>query len=201
MLTPLIIANRAEYFGDFWVRAAGNKYSYAAAQRAGVQAIPPLPPPAQTASPMGGDQGQGQAASDPMQQAMQMLTPMISQVGQMGSQLGQLSSVAGMGQQFMSPLMSMSSMSSSGVGAPAGALDSAAGGWAGAAPLAGGPVSASLAAGGFGGGVSGVSSALRGPVSWASATVPGSAESPVARLVGTETSMSTAAPAGVGGAR
>ncbi|GAB7146343.1 hypothetical protein LRC484719_49590 [Mycobacterium riyadhense] len=44
MLTPAIVANRANY-SRMWVTAAGNKYSYAAASASGVQAIPPLDPP------------------------------------------------------------------------------------------------------------------------------------------------------------
>ena len=43
ILTPLIIANRAEYTRK-WVTAAANMYSYSALSAAGVQAIPPLPP-------------------------------------------------------------------------------------------------------------------------------------------------------------
>ena len=201
--TPAIIANRTQYFGDYWVRSAANKFSYAAASAAGVQAIPPLPPPVSTSMPMGGGD-QGQAGNDPTQAMQSVLMPMVSQVGQMGGQLGQLvsgggglQSVMGMGQQFMSPLMSMSS----GMGAfsqPAGALDGA-GGWVGAAPSVGGPVAASLSAGGgggIGGGLSGASAALRGPVSWSSATVPGGTAAP-ARLV--EASTAGTAPAGMGG--
>jgi len=171
--TPAIIANRAQYFGDYWVRAASNKYSYAAASASGVQSIEPLPPPVPTSIPMGGggiDPGSSSqtGGGDPtsaMQAPMQMMTGLVGQIGQVGGQLGQLASGGGalqgltqLPQQAMSPLMSLSS----GMGAfgqpGAGALDGAgAGSWIGAAPSVGGPVSASLSAGaaGIGGGVGG----------------------------------------------
>ncbi|WP_459758425.1 PPE family protein, partial [Mycobacterium riyadhense] len=54
MLTPAIVANRANY-SRMWVTAAGNKYSYAAASASGVQAIPPLDPPPPATRRAGGD--------------------------------------------------------------------------------------------------------------------------------------------------
>src|SRR6478609_2775332 len=73
MLTPLIVANRAQYFADYWLRAASNKYAYATASAAGVQSMEPLIPPVSTTTPMGGsEQPADQTAAAPMQ-AMQML--------------------------------------------------------------------------------------------------------------------------------
>ena len=212
--TPAIIANRAQYFGDYWVRSAANKYSYAAASASGVQAIEPLPPPVPTAIPMGGtDPGPAQqaAGNDPMnamQGPMSMLMPAVSQIGSMGGQLGQFANGGGLmslPQQALSPLMSLSS----GFGAfsqpGAGALDGAAGagGWVGAAPSVGGPVSASLSAGGggiggIGGGLSGgASAALRGPVSWSSVPTgtPATSAASVSRI---SEVAATTTPAGMG---
>lgn len=207
--TPAIIANRAQYLADYWVRAASNKYAYGAASAAGVQAIEPLPPPVSTTMPMGG--------SDPSQAAnsstnpMQMLMPVFSQIGQLGGQFGQLaggggplSSLMSLPQQALQPLMSLTSSSSGlgGISDSAGALNGAS--WIGGGASVGGPVSASLAAGGGGfGGVGGAGAALaplRGPVSWSSATVPVSSPSaaPTATGSGAGASASTS-PASIGG--
>lgn len=191
--TPAIVANRAQYLGDYWVRSASNKYAYGAASAAGVQAIEPLPPPVTTTMPMGGSDP-SQATNSPtsaMQAPMQMLMPVFSQIGQLGGQFGQLaggggplSSLMSLPQQALQPFMSLTS-SSSGLGAvsdSAGALNGAS--WVGGGASVGGPVSASLAGGGGGfGGVGGFGGAgaalapLRGPVSWPSATVPVSSPS------------------------
>jgi PPE-repeat protein len=208
--TPAIVANRAQYLGDYWVRSASNKYAYGAASAAGVQAIEPLPPPVTTTMPMGGsDQATSQTSA--VQAPMQMLMPVFSQLGQLGGQFGQLaggggplSSLMSLPQQALQPLMSLTS-SSSGLGAvsdSAGALNGAS--WVGGGASVGGPVSASLASGGGFGGVGGFGGAaalapLRGPVSWPSATVPVSSQTaaPTPVASGAAVSASTS-PAGMG---
>lgn len=216
MLTPLIAANRARYT-EMWIRAATNKYAYAAASQAGIGSIPPIEPPTPTAMPVAGSPGAPAslagnkeslaAAADP-QAAMSMLMPMMSQVGQLGGQVSQLSSgggLAGLPQQALSPLMSLSSQfgALSQPGADAGSASS----WLTATPAAGGPVSASLAAGGGGGGggvgaLSSAMSPLRGPVSWNSATVnastPAGAEAASAPKI-TDARAAATAPAGTAG--
>jgi PPE-repeat protein len=208
--TPAIVANRAQYLGDYWVRSASNKYAYGAASAAGVQAIEPLPPPVTTTMPMGGS---GQATNNQtsaVQAPMQMLMPVFSQLGQLGGQFGQLASGGGplsslmsLPQQALQPLMSLTS-SSSGLGAvsdSAGALNGAS--WVGGGASVGGPVSASLAAGGGVGGFGGAGAAalapLRGPVSWPSATVPVSSPTAASTAAagGAAVSASTS-PAGMG---
>jgi len=226
--TPAIVANRAQYFGDYWVRSASNKYSYAAASASGVGSIEPVQPPLPTSLPMGGGMDPSSAAqpsggSDPssmMDAPMQMMMPLVSQVGQIGSQAGQmlsggggLSSLTQAPMQMMSPLMSGMGSFGQGVGDPAqlGALSgpgvgAAEGGgtsaWAGGvAPALGGPVSASLIGGGGGGGGlggggfggGGVSAALRGPLSWSSQTVPTGVDTGPRTLT---TAAVTPAPAG-----
>lgn len=213
--TPAIVANRAQYLGDYWVRSASNKYAYGAASAAGVQAIEPLPPPVTTTMPMGGsDPSQASNnSSSAMQAPMQMLMPVFSQIGQLGGQFGQmasgggpLSSLMSLPQQALQPLMSLTS-SSSGLGAvtdSAGALNGASS-WVGGGASVGGPVSASLAGGGFGGaGFGGAGAALaplRGPVSWASATVPVSSPAAAPSAPGTSSAAASAStsPASMGG--
>jgi PPE-repeat protein len=208
--TPAIVANRAQYLGDYWVRSASNKYAYGAASAAGVQAIEPLPPPVMTTMPMGGgDPSQATSQTSAVQAPMQMLMPVFSQLGQLGGQFGQLASGGGplsslmsLPQQALQPLMSLTS-SSSGLGAvsdSAGALNGAS--WVGGGASVGGPVSASLGAGGGVGGFGGAGAALaplRGPVSWPSATVPVSSPSaaPTPAGGGAAVSASTS-PAGMG---
>jgi PPE-repeat protein len=209
--TPAIVANRAQYLGDYWVRSASNKYAYGAASAAGVQAIEPLPPPVTTTMPMGGDPAQAtNNSTNAMQAPMQMLMPVFSQLGQLGGQFGQLaggggplSSIMSLPQQALQPLMSLTS-SSSGLGAvsdSAGALNGGAS-WVGGGASVGGPVSASLATGGGVGGFGGAGAALaplRGPVSWPSATVPVSSPSapPTAAAASAAASAPTS-PAGMG---
>ena len=204
-----IAANRAQYFGDYWLRSASNKYSYAAASAAGVQSIEPLPPPLPTTMPMtGADPGQG--GDDPSGGAsspMQMLMPLVSQLGQVGQMAGSggsLSSLMSLPQQALQPLMSMSS-SAGGLSAPGAGVQGLEGaGWLTSVPSAGGPVSASLSAGGAAampGAGSGAATVLRGPVSWSSATVPVSAQAAAGATAPAAAAVSagSTAPAGMGG--
>lgn len=219
MLTPAIVANRANY-GRMWVTAAGNKYSYAAASASGVQAIPPLPPPPPTVAGGGGDptsaiaqlsSGKGTdslASGGGAQSAMSGVMSSLGQVGQIGSQLGSggpLQSIAGLPQQALSPLQSLMS-SVGGMGNPANALSGGAADWLTATPAAGGPVAANLVSGGGGSvGMSGLG-ALRGPVGWAAsptvnAAAPGSQEVAAVSRLGEAKAISGAPvnSAGMGG--
>lgn len=195
MLTPAIVANRANY-SRMWVTAAGNKYSYAAASASGVQAIPPLDPPPTTTvgaddpvSAMGQTQNPADSlASGGPQMVMQLMQPLT----EVGSQFGQLAGGGGsMGglTQALNPLQSLMS-SVGGIGNPASSL--AGGGtadWLTATPAAGGPVAANMVSGGASsGGMSGLG-ALRGPAGWASsptvnAAAPESAEATVVSRLG-----------------
>ncbi|MEX3741249.1 PPE family protein [Mycolicibacterium porcinum] len=206
LLTSFIIANRARY-GQMWVTSASNKYAYAAASEAGVQAIPPLDPPTPSAMPMGGDPGTPFLGSKPEQaltsagaapqDAMSTFMPMLSQLGQVSGQAGQLTSGAnplsnvGQLQQGLQPVMSLASQIGQMTPPGADAMGAVgAGSWLSGAPGGGGPVAANLVSGGggggFGGGTGAVSTALRGPVSWASPTVnassPAGADVAVSRL-------------------
>ncbi|MGV7450206.1 PPE family protein [Mycobacterium kansasii] len=212
MLTPAIVANRANY-SRMWVTAAGNKYSYAAASASGVQAIPPLDPPPPTTVGGGGDptMAMGQSSQNPAdslvsggpEMAMQFMQPLT----QMGSQVGQLGGTGGPMQgltQVFSPLQSLMS-SMGGMGNPATSVPGGgAGEWLTATPAAGGPVAANMVSGG-GSGVGGFG-ALRGPVGWASsptvnAAAPDSAEAATVSRLG-EAKAAAGAPvnsAGMGG--
>lgn len=219
MLTPAIVANRANY-GRMWVTAAGNKYSYAAASASGVQAIPPLPPPPPTVAGGGGDPSSAMAqlssgketdslaSGSSAQSVMSGVMSSLGQVGQMGSQLGSggpLQSIVGMPAQALSPLQSLMS-SVGGMGNPANALSSGgAADWLTATPAAGGPVAANLVSGGGSAGMGGLG-ALRGPVGWAAsptvdAAAPSSQEAAVVSRLG-EAKAASGAPvnsAGMGG--
>ncbi|WP_204805717.1 PPE family protein [Mycobacterium riyadhense] len=213
MLTPAIVANRANY-SRMWVTAAGNKYSYAAASASGVQAIPPLDPPPPTTVAGGGNptSAMGRSSQNPAdslassgpEMAMQFMQPLT----QVGSQFGQLAGGGGPTQgltQVISPLQSlMSSMGA--MGNPASSLSGAnSADWLTATPAAGGPVAANMVSGGGSAGVGGLGG-LRGPVGWASsptvnAAAPDSAEAAnVSRVA--EAKAATGAPAnsaGMGG--
>ena len=106
MLMPAIAANRANY-GRMWVTAADNKYSYAAASAAGVQAIPPLAPPPPTT--VGGEETRCQRwRNRPAETgrnrwpAAAALSAMSGIIGSLG-QFGQFGNTAGRG----GPLQSM----------------------------------------------------------------------------------------------
>ena len=224
ILTPLIIANRAEYTRK-WVTAAANMYSYSALSAAGVQAIPPLPPPVPTGTPSaaGVASGAAQAATDkPLEQAlggpgqsMNTLLPLLGQLMAAPSQLGQiaggsqvLSGLTQLPQQALSPFQSLiGQFANAGAGLDAsGAADAAAGSWITATPAAGGPVSAALSGGPGGiGAVGPVSSALRGPVSWSStvAASPSAAPesaAPISRIVEARAASTMPATMGSSGA-
>lgn len=217
LLTPLIMLNRAVY-GAYWLTAASNKYAYAAASATGVQAIPPMPPPTPSATPVAspsaaiqtpGDNSANELASSPTS-ALQSLMPALSQVGSLGSSMGGggggMSSLASLPQQALTPMLSMASGMGS-MGSGSDGLDGAmAGSWLTAPTGGGGAVAANLSAGGGGGGGFGGlgSTALRGPVSWASSTVtsssPATEATQVSRLA--EARAAAAAPgtsAGMGG--
>ena len=176
MLTPAIVANRANY-GRMWVTAADNKYSYAAASASGVQAIPPLPDPPPTTVGGGGDPtsamsqlSSGQGSGGGAESAMSGIMSSLGQVGQIGSQLGgggPLQGLTQLPQQALSPLQSLMS-SVGGMGNPANAISAGgAADWLTATPAAGGPVAANLLSGGGGSAGIGGLGALRGPVGWA----------------------------------
>lgn len=178
MLTPAIMANRANY-GRMWVTSASNKYEYAAASMP-IQGLPPLPPPppatasggATPSMPVSQDK-----ASDVLggggEQAMNAFMGPLGQVGSMAGSLGQggpFSSLAELPQQGLQPLMQM--LQGGGMGGnPADALSAATtADWLTATPAAGGPVAANLVGGaGGGGGIGGGGlGALRGPASFGS---------------------------------
>lgn len=213
MLTPAIAVNRSNY-SRMWVTAAGNKYQYAAASAAGVQAIPPLDPPPPTTAGGGGDPtsalGQSQNPADSLtsagpEMAMQFMQPLT----QVGSQVGQMAGGGGPMQgitQAISPLQSLMSSMGSGMGNPASAMAGGSGAdWLTATPAAGGPVAANMVGGGGGAGVGGLG-ALRGPVGWASsptinAAAPSSPETATISRLG-EAKAAAGAPAnsaGMGG--
>lgn len=198
-LTPNIIANRMDYT-RMWVTGVANKYSYASASAAGVQAIPPLPPPPPSALPAAGgapaSAGEAMASAGPemmgggpmsmMQSILPQMMQPFSQAGQMLSGGGGLQGLAQMPSQALSQLSSLSSQFGS--MQPGGLEGVMAGNWVTATPLAGGPVSASLASvGGGGGSMMGMgSAALRSPASWSStvnAAGPSAAGGETAQLV------------------
>ncbi|MDP7707380.1 PPE domain-containing protein [Mycobacterium sp. TY815] len=218
MLFPAITANRANY-GRMWITAADNKYSYAAASAAGVQSIPPLPPPppatagsipdptSMVQTPTGKSTDALASGGGGLDSALGMF---MSPVSQIGSQLGQLGGGGGpmqglmsLPQQMLSPLQSMMST----IGNPSGVASSTGAEWLGATPAAGGPVTASLTAGGGGGAGMGGLGALRGPTGWAStptinAAAPAGSESAAVSRIG-EAKAASAVPAsnaGMGGA-
>lgn len=178
MLTPAIIANRANY-GRMWVTSASNKYAYAAASMP-MQALPPLPPPppattgggATPSMPAPQEKSSADVLSAGGEQAMNAFMGPLGQVSGMAGQLGQggpFGSLAQLPQQGMQPLMSLLQGGMGGAN-PADALSAAtAADWLTATPAAGGPVAANLvgAGGGGGGGIGGLG-ALRGPASFGS---------------------------------
>ena len=190
-LTPYIMANRAEY-GSYWVRGVANKTAYEAASAAGVQAIPPVPPPPPTAAPLTG--GGGSSLTDTVASPesllagqgspMQMMMSLLPMAAQMPSQLSGLTSGGGLTQLPQQALQQVTSLASQfgsfspDVGADAVSAAAGAGDWVTAIPAAGGPVTASLAGAGGGGGLGGAglsgagavspASALRSPGSWSS---------------------------------
>ncbi|SKO16028.1 PPE family protein [Mycobacteroides abscessus] len=187
MLTPLIVENRGQYFGNMWPRAAGSIYSYQAASMAGAQAIPPLDPPPPsgapvTASPslaqgLAGDKPISAAAgADPLGQFGPILQTM-GQLPQQGSSLMKaptemLQGAAKLPQEAFKPFMDMFNQFGNAPGGMNGLGNGAdAGNWLTSPPNAGGPVGANVgtggAGGGFGGsGMSAASSAMRSPSGW-----------------------------------
>lgn len=177
MLTPAIMANRANY-GRMWVTSASNKYEYAAASMP-MQALPPLPPPPPATASGGAtpsmpapQEKSADLLSAGGEQAMTAFMGPLGQVSSMAGQLGQggpFGSLAQLPQQGMQPLMSLL-QGGMGGGNPSDALSAAtAADWLTATPAAGGPVAANLvgAGGGGGGGIGGLG-ALRGPASFGS---------------------------------
>ncbi|MCH9736859.1 MAG: PPE family protein [Actinomycetia bacterium] len=210
-LTPLITANRADY-GRMWVQGVTNKYGYAAASAAGVQAIPPVPPPPpSTVGAPGGGMPLGQ--SDPTEalaagNPMDMMGSILPMIGQLPSSLmqggGPLKSIGELPQQVFGQLSSLASSVDLAGGSELMGADLGAGNWVTAPPVGGGPVSASLGAGGgglgAGGGTMSAASALRSPGSWSSAVNaagPMSAEG--GSRIETARAAATTVPAGGGG--
>ncbi|MCF6389984.1 MULTISPECIES: PPE domain-containing protein [Mycobacteriaceae] len=219
MLTPLILANRADY-GRMWVQGVSSKYAYEAGS-VPLQTVPPLPPPPpSTVSGSGGGSPESlektaAEAGLPMEGMFQQLTSILPAIGQVPMSVmqsagsgGPLKSVTELPQQMLGQLGSLASATDLN---PDAGLDAVGGGsdWVTATPLAGGAVNASLAGGGGGGGLGGAgtlsaASALRSPGSWSSAvsaagSVGGEATSRFSEVRAQATTVPASAGGGMGG--
>ncbi|WP_078358262.1 PPE family protein [Mycobacteroides chelonae] len=214
MLTPLIVENRTQYFGDYWVRSGANMYSYMAESAATAGALPPPPPPPPSTANAGLPSGPGpmpdgaaklMSPSGGMQGMSQMLSPMMSSVqsvGQMPSQF--MEQFTKLPQEFAQPIMQagqqLTSMMSGFGGGPG------AGSWASMPPMGQGPVAAQFGSaaagsggGGFGGG--GLGAGLRSPSAWSSTLNASSVSSQTADGTGVSRfaeARAASAPAGGG---
>lgn len=223
MLTPLIVENRGQYFGNMWPRAAGSIYSYQAASAAGVQAIPPLDPPPPAGAPVSANPGiaSGLAADKPISAAAGATDP-FSQFGPVLQMMGQLpqqgqglvkvpqemlQGATKLPQEALKPFMDMFNQFGNMPGGIEGLGNGAdASNWLTSPPNAGGPVAANVGTGGGGGGFGGsgmsaASSAMRSPTGWsptAGASAAGEGTQ-VSRFAEARASQLPASGAGGGG--